>query len=45
MGWEVDHIKPITRGGSDTTVNQQALNVSVNRSKGNTLVKKSRHSK
>ncbi|GAB4124121.1 MAG: hypothetical protein Fur0040_05810 [Sideroxydans sp.] len=45
MGWEVDHITPSSRGGSDATRNLQALNISVNRSKGNTLVKKSRHSK
>lgn len=44
-GWEVDHIKPKARGGSDATVNLQALNTKVNRSKGDTLVKKSRHSK
>jgi len=45
MGWDVDHIKPVSRGGSDATRNLQALNTSVNRSKGDTLVKKSRHSK
>jgi 5-methylcytosine-specific restriction endonuclease McrA len=45
MGWDVDHIKPASRGGSDSTKNLQALNASVNRSKGDTLVKKSRHSK
>ncbi len=43
MGWEVDHIKPRSRGGSDATRNLQALNTSVNRSKGSSLVKKSRH--
>lgn len=43
MGWEIDHIKPVSRGGSDSIYNLQALNTSVNRSKGNTLVKKSRH--
>ncbi len=45
MGWDVDHIKPKSRGGSNSTVNLQALNASVNRSKGGTLVKKTRHSK
>lgn len=45
MGWDVDHIKPASRGGSDATKNLQALNASVNRSKGDTLQKKSRHSK
>lgn len=44
-GWDVDHIKPSSRGGSNNIVNLQALNSSVNRSKGNSLVKKSRHSK
>lgn len=45
MGWEVDHIVPVGRGGSNATRNLQALNTSVNRSKGDTLVKRSRHSK
>ena len=45
MGWDVDHITPKARGGSDATRNLQALNSSVNRSKGDTLQKKSRHSK
>lgn len=45
MGWEVDHIKPAARGGSDATVNLQALNTRVNRSKRDSLVKPSRHSK
>lgn len=44
MGWEIDHIKPSARGGSDATVNLQALKTKVNRAKGDTLVKKSRHS-
>ena len=45
MGWEVDHIKPTSRGGSDATVNLQALNTGVNRSKQASLVQASRHSK
>ncbi|WXU00284.1 MAG: hypothetical protein Ctma_0997 [Catillopecten margaritatus gill symbiont] len=45
MGWDIDHIKPKSKGGSDATVNLQALNSSVNRAKGNSGVKKSRHSK
>ncbi len=45
MGWDVDHIKPKSKGGKDTTKNLQALNSSINRSKGDTLKKKSRHSK
>lgn len=44
MGWEVDHIQPKSRGGSDATRNLQAMNTSVNRSKGDTLQKRSRHS-
>jgi hypothetical protein len=45
LGWDVDHITPKSRGGSDATRNLQALNSAVNRSKGDTLQKKSRHSK
>ncbi len=45
MGWEVDHIKPKAKDGSDATVNLQALKTSVNRKKSDSLVKKSRHSK
>lgn len=44
MGWDVDHIKPASRGGSDSVRNLQALSSNVNRSKGNSLKKKSRHS-
>ncbi len=43
MGWEIDHIKPTARGGSDSTRNKQALKTAVNRKKGDSLVKKSRH--
>jgi len=45
MGWEVDHIKPKSRGGSDSIKNLQALNTKVNREKRDTTIKKSRHSK
>ena len=45
LGWDVDHIKPKSKGGSNSIRNLQALHSSINRSKGNTLVKKSRHSK
>lgn len=45
MGWEVDHITPKARGGSDATRNLQALKTDINRSKQDTLTKKSRHSK
>lgn len=43
MGWEVDHILPTTRGGSDATRNLQALKTAVNRGKSDSLIKKSRH--
>jgi 5-methylcytosine-specific restriction endonuclease McrA len=43
QSWDIDHIKPQSRGGSDHIRNLQALQSSVNRSKGNSLVKKSRH--
>lgn len=45
MGWEIDHITPVSKGGSDATRNLQALNTSVNRSKGADQRKRSRHSK
>lgn len=44
MGWDVDHIKPKSKGGSDSTRNLQALSSSVNRAKGADQRKKSRHS-
>lgn len=44
MGWDVDHIRPKSRGGSNSVRNLQALNSKVNRSKGGSLKKKSRHS-
>ena len=42
-GWEIDHIKPKAKGGSDATQNLQALQTKVNRDKSDSLVKKSRH--
>jgi len=44
MGWDVDHIKPKSKGGSDAIRNLQALNSTVNRSKRDSLKKKTRHS-
>ena len=35
-GWEVDHIRPVARGGSDHIDNLQALQWELNRSKGDT---------
>lgn len=43
MSWDIDHIKPQNRGGSDSIRNLQALQSSTNRSKQDSLVKKSRH--
>ncbi len=42
-GWDVDHIKPAAKGGSNSTRNLQALNTNVNRAKGDSLQKRSRH--
>ena len=36
MGWEVDHIHPISNGGSNNIRNLQPLHWFVNRSKGKT---------
>lgn len=44
QGWQIDHIKPQNKGGSDDLINLQALSSHVNMQKGDSLVKKSRHS-
>jgi len=44
-GWQIDHIKPKSRGGSNALKNLQALKSSVNRRLSNSLVKRSRHSR
>ena len=36
MGWEIDHIKPVSKGGTDDIDNLQTLNTSANKKKGNT---------
>lgn len=35
MGWNVDHSKPISKGGTDHLNNLQPMNSSANKSKGN----------
>lgn len=40
MGWNIDHIKPKSKGGSDCLVNLQALQTSKNKSLGNKLIKR-----
>jgi 5-methylcytosine-specific restriction endonuclease McrA len=39
MGWDLDHKKPKSRGGSDDMSNIQILQSEYNREKGNSLVK------
>ena len=42
-GWEIDHIKPANRGGSDNLRNLQAMQTGKNRQLSDTLRKRSRH--
>ncbi len=42
-GWEIDHIKPKSKGGTDALWNLQALSTRANRSVGNNRRKASRH--
>ncbi len=44
-GWQIDHIRPKSRGGSNALRNLQALKSSVNRRLGASLFKRSRHSR
>lgn len=44
-GWDIDHIKPKSKGGSESIRNKQALSAKVNRKKGDSSIKRSRHSK
>ena len=44
QGWEIDHIKPKSLGGSDHIRNLQAINTAKNRELGASRRKRSRHS-
>ncbi len=43
MGWVIDHIKPVSEGGSDHLRNLQAMNTAKNRELGDSRRKRSRH--
>lgn len=36
LGWEIDHIKPVSKGGTDSFDNLQPLNTAANIHKGET---------
>jgi|ERR1017187_476790 hypothetical protein len=38
LGWEIDHIKPVTKGGGDNLENLQLLQWENNRRKGESLI-------
>ena len=44
QGWEIDHIMPKSKGGSDHLRNLQAMQTDKNRDLGDTSKKRSRHS-
>jgi len=43
FGWEIDHIKPKSKGGTDISKNIQALSTKKNRSLSDKYPKKSSH--
>lgn len=43
QGWEIDHIKPESKGGSDHLRNLQALQTKKNRDLGDSTRKRTRH--
>ena len=43
QGWEIDHIRPASRGGSDSMKNLQAMQTKKKRDLGDTLRKRNRH--
>ena len=43
QGWEIDHIMPKSKGGSDHLRNLQAMQTDKNRDLGDSLKKRSRH--
>ncbi|WP_298851930.1 HNH endonuclease domain-containing protein [uncultured Ruegeria sp.] len=45
MGWQVDHIMPRSRGGSDASRNLQALQTGANQRKSNKLPRGARSKK
>ena len=40
MGWDIDHIKPVIKGGSDKMKNLRPLQYSANEAKGDTYSSK-----
>lgn len=45
QGWEIDHIKPVSLGGSDHLSNLQAMQTAKNRELADTRKKRSRHNR